>query len=71
MHYSGFSIVLYGKTKLAVSQERKRKSKVLMYIFLVSHELRVCVKLRLEMLPTVLNITLYYIRLFKYFLFFT
>ena len=60
MHYSGFSIVMYGETKLAVSQERKRKSKIPKYF---CHELRVRVKSRLEMLPTVLNIKLDYLNL--------
>ena len=34
VHYSGFSIVMYGETKLAVSQERKRKSKIPKYFLL-------------------------------------
>ena len=49
---------MYGETKLAVSQERKQKSKILLYFFLV--RLR-AIKSSLEMLPTVLNITLYYL----------
>ena len=33
VHYSGFSIVMYGETKLAVSRKRKRKSKIPKYFF--------------------------------------
>ena len=54
--YSGFFIVMYGETKLAVSQKRKRKSKILEYFS--SNLLHVRVKSSLEMLRTVLNILL-------------
>ena len=70
MHYSVFSIVMYGETKLAVSQEQKRKSKTLFYFFLVrSRATCTCKKSSLETLPTVLNIRLHFIILFKYFFF--
>ena len=56
MHYSGFSIVMYGETKLAVSPKRKRKSKILFYFLLIwSRAIRARVK---SMLSTVLNIIL-------------
>ena len=33
MHYSGFSIVMHGETKLAVSPKRKQKSKIPKFFF--------------------------------------
>ena len=52
MHYSGFSIVMYG-------ERTKSKIKNPIVFFKLGHELRVRVKLRLKMLPTVLNIAFF------------